>query len=120
MNTSIKSIVVHTKILSGNLGDDWTDNDAVANSFADYLNEYITETIAKTYGDNVDLDITIDVQHNTSGYDTGLSVYAYDENGEEIFFPISKPSLENVLQYAEDEAWLEWVNSPYAEKYMRA
>lgn len=70
------NIIISTQILSGNLGEGWNDNNAVADALADYARATWTADLAELIAAGHELEIDIDVQKDTGGYCHDLRIEA--------------------------------------------
>lgn len=67
-------IYVQTQILSGNLGDGWNDQNDAADALAAYTKKQWLADLAPVIAEGHEVEIDIDVQHNTSGCSRDVSV----------------------------------------------
>ena len=70
------TITLYTQILSGNLSDDWTDNNAAADALADYTERTWRADLAELIDEGHEIEIEIDVQKDTGGYSHSVRVEA--------------------------------------------
>jgi hypothetical protein len=68
------TIIVGTQILSENLGDGWKDNNAAADALAAFTERAWSADLAEFAQAGHEVEIKIDVQHNTSGASRSMSV----------------------------------------------
>jgi len=108
-------IFIDTQILTGNLGDGWTDYDAVAQAFATYLEDALRQAVCGRLGNDIEIDINISIDRATG---CGRELTIYIENAH--INALSQHSLERYLQDLEGDAWEKWSQSPEAEKYCEA
>jgi hypothetical protein len=72
----MSKLTIRELIFSGNMGDGWADENAAADAYAEYLTEQIRAEFP-------DADISIKVQHNTSGHTAGMFVECDDLEEED-------------------------------------
>lgn len=70
----MKTIYINTQILSGNLGDGWSDENDAADALAAYTEKQWLSDLEPMVADGYEVEIDIDVQHNTSGCSRDVSV----------------------------------------------
>ena len=70
------NITINTQILSGNLGDGWTDNNAAAEALANYSRSIWTDELAELIDEGHTIEIEIEVLPNTSGAGRDLAIDA--------------------------------------------
>ena len=70
------NITINTQILSGNLGDGWTDNNAAADALADYTENTWRADLAELIDEGHTIEIEIEVLPNTSGAGRDLAIDA--------------------------------------------
>ena len=70
------TITLYTQILSGNLGDGWTDNNEAAEALAAYTEATWREDLAELIAEGHEIEMEIDVQKDTGGYCHDLGVWA--------------------------------------------
>lgn len=103
-------ITITSQILSGNLGDGWNDENEAARALADYTEAAWMSDLARFIEAGHEVEISIDVQRNTSGVSRRLSV---DVD------PLSEESYELVQQVEgaltdEGVLWERFCSSPEA------
>lgn len=67
-----RKITVRTQILTGNLGDGWNDNRAVADAYAEFIRKQWLEDLAP-YTETHEVEVSIDIQQ-ASGSSAPLRV----------------------------------------------
>jgi hypothetical protein len=89
-------ITITDQVLSGNMGDGWTDQNEAAEGFAAYLTEAYRVDVLAAYPD-AEIEIDVNTERNTSGYsrDIDVSIDPYDEDSFEIMESLTE-SLRNV------------------------
>jgi len=70
------NITINTQILSGNLGDGWTDNNAAAEALANYSRSIWTDELAELIDEGHTIEIEIEALPNTSGAGRDLAIDA--------------------------------------------
>ncbi len=107
-------ITIDSQILSGNLGDGWIDNNAAAIELAAFSENLWRAELQDTYGKETNVNINIDVLHNTEGASKDMSVSIADlPEGEEY-------DIEQDIRCLLDEerTWGKFLSSKEAEKHI--
>jgi hypothetical protein len=80
-------IRITTQILSGNLGDGCSDQDAAADALAAFTERTWMDDLSWIVAEGHELEINIDVQHNTSGaaYDMEVFVGQDSDSDDDLF-----------------------------------
>jgi hypothetical protein len=101
-------ITIEQKILSGNLGDGWADQNEAANGLAKYTANRFREYLEKYYGD-YSVEINVSAVRNTSGCggDVRVSVEPDDEKSADNAFDLLQ-NLETELLDVSDRAWTDF------------
>lgn len=100
-----KGITVHSVQLSGNIGDGWTDENAAIDAFAEFLQSKLEAALPGA-------DITVNTQHNTSGYESGPAVAGDDE--------ALVQRAESIVEAVNQTAFDEFCNSDAAAEFIAA
>lgn len=110
----MSTIQISTQILAGNLGDGWADQNGAADALADYTRSIWADDVAEFIAAGHDVEIDIDVQHNTEGSSRDFSV--------DISGPMTDGDfdlMERVERSLTDEAtiWERFCESDEANEY---
>ena len=75
------NINISTQILSGNLGDGWTDENDAADALGEMTERVWTKDLAEVAAEGHNIEFGIEVCHNTSGSsrDVSVDVDGYDD-----------------------------------------
>ena len=103
------NINISTQILSGNLGDGWTDQNDTADALAAYTRSVWLGDLASVEADGHNVQIYIDVQHNTEGCGRDVSI---DIDGDDTYDMMCR--VRDLLT-DENAIWESFCNSEAAE-----
>ena len=102
-------VYVTTQILSGNLGDGWIDENDAADALSRYTEKTWLADLAPVIAEGHEVEIGIDVQHNTCGCGRDVSVAV---SGDDDAYDM-KNRVEGLLS-REDEIWQRFCDSDEA------
>lgn len=104
-------ITINDTILSGNMGDGWTDQHDAAKGYAKYAAEKLAELVRERYP-NAEVEAEFDVQFAT-GCTNGLSVDVETDDLDEKFE--IENSLTDYLNNYYDRVWSDWCGGDGSE-----
>lgn len=95
----MKKIIVNDQILSGNLfNESGYDENISADKLAEMTEAAWRDYIGEQFeGEQIEIKINIDVQHNCSGSSRGIEVIISDSDNEDEIFSSETNSLESWL-----------------------
>ena len=106
----IMKIYVNTQILSGNLGDGWNDQNGAADALGEYTEKTWLADLSTVIADGHEVEISIDVQHNTEGASRDVSVDVEPADYDQV------QRVEGLLT-AENTIWERFCESDEAAQY---
>ena len=113
----MKRITVSTQILSGNLGDGWTDQNDAAYALAAYTERIVTDELSEFAARGYEIVVDVDVQRNTSGCSRSLSVAIDDDDMDHSDIYDLQQKIENSLT-SDDQIWLAFCDSDEAAQFI--
>ena len=100
---SLETTTVRARVLSGNLGDGWRDNNEAAHALAAFMKNAWMSGLAELIDDGAKISINVDVAENTGGYADGMFVDGPLEEEVESLLTDSQQLWEEFCDSAEAE-----------------
>ena len=98
-------ITISGKILSGNMGDGWTNQNDAADGYAEYVTQRIRAEVQPMYPDAT-INVDFSAHYNTSGCSGGISVDV-DGDDPDVAYDVMR-DLEDYLLHYRNEIWNDW------------